>query len=40
GLSFEWLAPIGPLTFSLAKAFNEEKDDELQDFQFSIGGAF
>lgn len=40
GISFEWLAPIGPLTFSLAKAINEEKEDDLQDFQFSIGAAF
>ncbi len=40
GVSFEWLSPVGPLTFSLARALNEEKDDKTQRFQFSIGGGF
>lgn len=40
GVSFEWLSPVGPLTFSLAKALNDEPNDDLQQFQFSIGGSF
>ncbi len=40
GLSFEWLSPVGPLTFSLAEALNDEEGDEPQIFQFSIGGSF
>lgn len=40
GLSFEWLSPVGPLTFSFAKTLNDEPDDDLQKFQFSIGGSF
>ena len=40
GISFEWLSPVGPLTFSLAQALNDEDGDEPQIFQFSIGGSF
>ena len=46
GLSFVWLAPIGPLRFSWAKALNDvvgtagAKGDDLRVFQFSIGSFF
>ena len=40
GLSFVWLAPIGPLRFSWAKALNEVEGDNLRVFQFSIGSFF
>ncbi len=40
GLSFEWLSPIGPLTFSYAKALNAKDGDDRQAFQFYIGGTF
>lgn len=40
GLSFVWLAPIGPLTFSYAKPFNEGPDDVIDNFQFTIGSIF
>jgi len=40
GLSFVWLAPIGPLTFSYAETFNDEDDDITQNFQFTIGSIF
>jgi len=40
GLSLVWLAPIGPLRFSWAKALNDVEDDDLRVFQFSIGSFF
>ena len=40
GLAFEWLTPVGPLTFSFAETLNDEPGDNTQSFQFSIGGVF
>ena len=40
GLSFVWLAPIGPLRFSWGKALNDVPGDNLRSFQFSIGSFF
>jgi len=37
GLSVSWITPVGPLAFSLAKAFNEQKQDKTQVFQFNLG---
>ena len=40
GVSFVWLAPIGPLTFSFAETFNDSATDSVQNFQFTIGSLF
>jgi outer membrane protein insertion porin family len=40
GVSFVWLAPIGPLRFSWGKALNNIEGDDLRSFQFSIGSFF
>jgi outer membrane protein insertion porin family len=40
GLSFVWLAPIGPLTFSVAETFNDQPGDIRDSFQFTIGAIF
>lgn len=40
GLSFIWLAPIGPLRFSWADTLDEQPGDKTQFFQFSIGSFF
>ena len=40
GISFVWLAPIGPLRFSWAKPLNDIEGDQLRTFQFSIGSFF
>lgn len=40
GLAFVWLAPIGPLTFSIANTFNTDTSDNEQSFQFTIGSIF
>ncbi|OED38311.1 outer membrane protein assembly factor BamA [Chromatiales bacterium (ex Bugula neritina AB1)] len=40
GLAFVWLAPIGPLTFSIAETFNDRNSDSKQSFQFTIGSLF
>lgn len=40
GISAVWLSPIGPLTFSLAKALNAKAEDNTEIFQFSLGAVF
>ena len=40
GLSAVWLSPIGPLTFSFAKALNDKVTDRTEVFQFSLGAGF
>ena len=40
GLGLTWVTPLGPLTFSLAKALNAKGEDETQTFQFSLGAPF
>ena len=40
GLSFVWLAPIGPLRFSYGVPLNDVGGDDLRAFQFSIGSFF
>ncbi len=40
GVGLTWITPLGPLTFSLAKALREEDQDETQVFQFSLGTPF
>ena len=40
GLSFIWLTPIGPLSFSYSKPYKIEQGDNLQAFQFTLGSAF
>ena len=40
GISFVWLAPIGPLTFSYAETFNDDPSDFQDNFQFTIGSLF
>jgi outer membrane protein insertion porin family len=40
GVGLTWITPLGPLTFSLAKALNAKGEDETQVFQFSLGTPF
>ena len=40
GVSFIWLAPIGPLRFSWARPIETQPVDETEVFQFSIGSFF
>ncbi len=37
GLAAVWLSPIGPLSFSFGFPLNDEREDDTQAFQFSIG---
>ncbi len=37
GVSFQWLTPVGPMTFSLARALNADDQDETESFQFTLG---
>ncbi len=40
GLGGTWISPMGPLSVSIAQPLNDKRRDELQAFQFSLGGAF
>ena len=40
GVGLTWITPLGPLTFSLARALNPKGKDETQSFQFSLGTPF
>ena len=40
GLSLQWVSPIGPLKISLAQPFRTQPGDQLQRFQFTVGGLF
>lgn len=40
GLAFVWLSPVGPLSFSYANPFNDQEEDHISKFQFSIGTSF
>lgn len=40
GVALAWMTPIGPLSFTYAKALNAESSDQTEGFQFSIGSSF
>ncbi len=40
GFGVTWITGFGPLTFSLGRALNDEKIDETEIFQFSLGRTF
>jgi outer membrane protein insertion porin family len=40
GLALLWVSPIGPLKISIGYPIRKQPGDELQKFQFTIGGIF
>ena len=40
GLAVDWLTPIGPLSFSFAKAITKADTDKTETFRFDIGTTF
>jgi outer membrane protein insertion porin family len=40
GLAGLWLSPLGPISVSLGYPLNAEKEDDVQNFQFTIGTFF
>jgi outer membrane protein insertion porin family len=40
GVGLTWLTAIGPLSFNLAKALNDQSGDDTEVFQFSLGQTF
>ena len=37
GVGFNWISPVGPLSISYSVPLNEEEEDEIEKFQFSVG---
>jgi outer membrane protein insertion porin family len=40
GLSFQWRAPIGPIVLNFAYPLQNDRDDEIERFQFTFGSQF
>jgi len=40
GVGFNWISPVGPLVFSVAKPLNNKQGDRTQVFQFTVGTSF
>ena len=40
GVSAKWFSFVGPIEFSYAFPLNDESDDDLENFQFSLGATF
>ncbi len=40
GLGVNWVSPVGPLRFSLAKPLNAKTGDKTEAFQFQLGSVF
>lgn len=40
GLSAVWISPFGAMTVSIAQPLNDESEDEVENFQFSLGSTF
>jgi outer membrane protein insertion porin family len=40
GVSLQWISPMGPLTFSLAKIIKKHEGDRQENFSFNIGTTF
>ena len=40
GLGFTWITQLGPLSFSISSALNNDEFDETEAFQFEIGNQF
>jgi outer membrane protein insertion porin family len=40
GMTMQWLSPLGPISFTLAKALKKESYDETDVFQFNIGRTY
>lgn len=40
GISFQWLSPMGPMTFSFARPLKKQEGDRTEFFTFNVGTTF
>lgn len=40
GIGFTWISPLGPISMSYATPISKNENDNVQNFNFSLGGAF
>ena len=40
GLGISWFSPIGPITVSYAEPVQKSSSDEIEKFNFKLGGVF
>ncbi|MGH1486283.1 MAG: outer membrane protein assembly factor BamA [Cellvibrionaceae bacterium] len=40
GIAFQWLSPVGPMSFNFSKPLVEQPFDKTESFQFSLGRSF
>ncbi len=40
GIGVSWVSPVGPISFTLAKAISKDSKDEVETFSFQLGGTF
>tara|TARA_B110000503_G_scaffold117944_1_gene178442 strand:- start:182 stop:2434 length:2253 start_codon:yes stop_codon:yes gene_type:complete len=40
GIGFEWVSPLGPISFTYAEPITKDSTDSLESFNFKLGGIF
>lgn len=40
GIGVSWVSPVGPISFTLAEAISKDSRDEVETFNFQLGGTF
>ena len=40
GVGFEWVSPLGPISFTYAEPITKDSTDSIEKFNFKLGGIF